>query len=132
MNTNWSKILLFSLLFGALGFILGRMCGHAHGCGHHEGCGPREEACMQGGHCEGGMHGGMMHGEKEACCAMGDRCEQDIQGMVKGLRASGYQGDTTVHMGCCEVKVGIHGDRTMVEVEKRDSMHVEMKEGAGH
>ncbi|HQV40121.1 MAG: hypothetical protein IPO60_13770 [Flavobacteriales bacterium] len=73
MNSNWAKILLFSILFGVLGFILGRMCGN--GCGTDK-CGPegkRGSACM--------MHGGMkgdcdmkgeacMHGKKGKCCTM--------------------------------------------------------------
>ena len=78
MNSNWAKILLFSILFGVLGFILGRMCGS--GCGTEK-CGPegmRGGACMMHGDMEGGacmMHGDMkdgacMHGKKGKCCTM--------------------------------------------------------------
>ncbi|MCO6482817.1 MAG: hypothetical protein J5I62_08485 [Flavobacteriales bacterium] len=60
MNNNWAKILLFSLLFLVLGFVLGRMCGT-------DKCGPggmRGEACM--------MHGGeaCKMGKKGKCCSM--------------------------------------------------------------
>lgn len=78
MNSNWAKILLFSILFGVLGFILGRVCGGS--CGADK-CGPegmRDGACMMHGDMEGGacmMHGGMkgeacMHGKKGKCCTM--------------------------------------------------------------
>ncbi|MBS1583396.1 MAG: hypothetical protein JST66_14445 [Bacteroidetes bacterium] len=58
MNTNWSKILLFSLLFGILGFVLGRMCGSCH----------RDAACGREGamECHGEGHG------KGACCKPGE------------------------------------------------------------
>lgn len=67
MNSNWAKILLFSILFGVLGFILGRMCGS--GCGTEK-CGPEG---MHGSACM--MHGGMKgdaceHGKKGKCCNM--------------------------------------------------------------
>ncbi|MBX2982110.1 MAG: hypothetical protein WBB32_17105 [Flavobacteriales bacterium] len=58
MNSNWAKILLFSILFGVLGFILGRVCGS---------CGPRScgNTEMMAGSC---AHGGMMG--KGKCCNM--------------------------------------------------------------
>ena len=72
MNGNWGKVILFSILFCILGFILGRVtCGS---CGPAN-CGPdgmRGEACMKGGAC---MHDGMKgeaceHGKKGKCCTM--------------------------------------------------------------
>ena len=67
MNSNWAKILLFSILFAVLGFILGRVT--CRSCGPSN-CGPegmRGEACM--------MHGDMKgdaceHGKKGKCCTM--------------------------------------------------------------
>lgn len=56
MNTNWSKILLFGLLFGVAGFVLGRLCGSCH----QGGCGPR------GGHAECHQEAG-----KADCCKGG-------------------------------------------------------------
>lgn len=58
MNGNWGKIILFSLLFLVLGFILGRLCGN---CGGGK-CGPGGmhggDRAMHGGHCgEGGGQG---------------------------------------------------------------------------
>lgn len=65
MNTNWSKILLFSLLFGVLGFVLGRMCGSCHGGGcEKEGMGMHDGATCHG---EAGMAG-----KGGACCKMGE------------------------------------------------------------
>ena len=67
MNSNWTKILLFSILFAILGFILGRVtCGS---CGPAN-CGPEG---MHGGACT--MHGDMKgeaceHGKKGKCCDM--------------------------------------------------------------
>lgn len=67
MNNQWAKIILFSLLFGVLGFILGRVCAMHCGAGN---CGP---GGMRGGACA--MHGGMggdacQHGMKGKCCTM--------------------------------------------------------------
>jgi len=119
MNTNWSKILLFSLLFGAVGFVIGRMCGH--GCGHKgDACGPEAHACAPGGH-EACMEGG--HG-RGACC-MDGHGDEDVHAMVMHLRSSGYQGDTVLTIDGGTVKVGLHGDKTTVEVERKDSLKVE-------
>lgn len=84
MGNNWAKILLFSILFGVLGFILGRMCG-MH-CATEK-CGP---GGMGGGACM--MHGGMGgdacgHGMKGKCCSMkGDSAmdQHDMGGQAKG------------------------------------------------
>lgn len=136
MNTNWTKVLLFSLLFGAVGFILGRMCGH--GCGERQGCerGAMEchgksmcehggGCCTEGGHCD---KAGCDHEMGAACCKKGGPGDPDVQGMVHQLRASGYQGDTVLTYPDCTVKVGIHGDKTLVEVERKDSVVVKSEE----
>ncbi len=69
MNNPWLKILVFSLLFGAVGFLLGRNC-----CG-----GGRDR-----GHCEAGMgcakggaecHGKSMCDHGGACCSGEGKCE---------------------------------------------------------
>ena len=77
MNGNWGKVILFSILFGVLGFILGRVCSGS--CGT-SGCGPdgkRGEACMHGG-----MKGDCdMHGEKGKCCTMKGDSAMDHHGM---------------------------------------------------
>ena len=89
MNGNWGKVILFSILFCILGFILGRVtCGDCRG-GSCDKDGMRGDACM--------MHGGMkgdcdmhdmkgdcdMHGKKDKCCDMkGDsaKCSHDMDG----------------------------------------------------
>ncbi|HEX2618207.1 MAG TPA: hypothetical protein VHL57_11740 [Flavobacteriales bacterium] len=141
MNTNWTKILLFSLLFAAIGFILGRVCGHGCGSGGCERgqaechgksmCAHGGSCCTEGGHCD---QAGCDHQMGGACCKMdghggghGDHhghSDPDVQGMVHKLRESGYQGDTVLTYPDCTVKVGIHGDKTMVEVERKDSVVV--------
>jgi hypothetical protein len=76
MNSNWAKILLFSILFLVLGFILGRVCGNCGGgkcgpgdmhgaCSTHEGMGG--EACA--------------HGKKDKCCSMMGDSAMDHHGM---------------------------------------------------
>ncbi|MBK8580696.1 MAG: hypothetical protein IPL86_02285 [Flavobacteriales bacterium] len=72
MNGNWGKVILFSILFCILGFILGRVtcgsCGPA-GCERGEMHG---DACKKGGAC---AHDDMKgeaceHGKKGKCCTM--------------------------------------------------------------
>lgn len=61
MNSNWSKILLFSLLFGVLGFILG----HVFGASCSEGkCDKGSMSAMRSEACA--------HDGKEKCCMMKD------------------------------------------------------------
>lgn len=119
MNTNWSKILVFGLLFGIAGYFIGRCCG-SH-CGSHEGC----EKGMAG--CE---RGGMMgHGGKEgACCRMeghGEGHEMRVHGIVEGLKASNFQGDTTIHDDGATINISRHGDKMEVKVVMSDSLKVE-------
>jgi hypothetical protein len=127
MNTNWAKILLFSLLSFALGFILclllcGRCGGGACGKGGH--CG-REGACMHGAHGHGGMMGhcgGACQGAHggaggAACCKGGGHGEGPAHGIVKQLEAAGFQGDTTIAIEGGTVNVKRTGERTEVRVE---------------
>ncbi|HRP00256.1 MAG TPA: hypothetical protein PLN54_12540 [Flavobacteriales bacterium] len=134
MNTNWAKILLFSLLSFALGVILclllcGRCGGGACGQGGH--CG-RESACMHGGHGHGhgGACGGACMGQcggackgacggatGAACCKGGGHGEGPAHGIVKQLEAAGFQGDTTIAIEGGTVNVKRTGERTEVRVE---------------
>lgn len=127
MNTNWAKILLFSLLSFALGVILclllcGRCGGGAYGKGGH--CG-REGACMHGAHGHGGMMGhcgGACQGAHggaggAACCKGGGHGEGPAHGIVKQLEAAGFQGDTTIAIEGGTVNVKRTGERTEVRVE---------------
>lgn len=86
MNGNWAKILLFSILFLVLGFILGRVCGN---CGGGK-CGPggmRGEACMMKGEMGGDA---CMHGKKGKCCSMKGGAMGDDQGNVADSTAAGH------------------------------------------
>ncbi|MFT3886480.1 MAG: hypothetical protein QM724_13970 [Flavobacteriales bacterium] len=79
MNTNWTKILLFSLLFGAIGFLLGRVCGH--GCGD-QGCERGKMECHGKGACD---KAGCDQQKGAACCKMGGHGMHEAHG-EDGLR----------------------------------------------
>ena len=64
MNNPWLKILVFGLLFGIGGFLIGRCCGN--GCGDRGGC-HKEMSCCKDGQCE---HGG-------DCCKEGGKCAKE-------------------------------------------------------
>jgi hypothetical protein len=137
MNTNWSKILLFSLLSLALGIVIGHMCTYMcmGGSCHHGGHG--DMACCKEGGKEGCEHGGMKegceHGEggKGACCMgeghHGEDHEARIHTIVHGLKERNFQGDTTIKEEGCVVTIGMHGDKTEVKVEMSDSLKMEEK-----
>ncbi len=85
MNGNWGKVILFSILFCILGFILGRItCGDCRG-------GSCDRDGMGGGACA--MHGEMggeacMHGKKGKCCTMKGDSAMDHHGMEQGMTDS--------------------------------------------
>ena len=90
MNTNWAKILLFSLLSFALGFILSclacRPCMGGYGsCGRDGGCHQRMSCCDADGNCE---HGG-------TCCKAGGSCAK--AGCDHAALMEGHRG----HQSCC-------------------------------
>ena len=152
MNTNWSKILLFSLLSFALGFLIARTCcggggchksgGACHGesrCEHGGGCCAESGTCdkagcdhtMGGACCKGGMHGEV----KGACCkgeheggsgpmGMG---EDNVHVIIDGLKEKNFQGDTTISIDGGSVHVTRTGDKMEVRVEMKDSLKVEEK-----
>lgn len=155
MNTNWSKILLFSLLSFALGFLLARTCcrgGHG-GCGKGDAECHGQSMCEHGGACcsEGGGHCDMegcdhkmggacckggMHGEgKGACCKGGHEgasChmgmgEDKVHAIIDGLKEKNFQGDTTISIDGGTVHVTRTGDKMEVKVEMSDSLKVEEK-----
>jgi hypothetical protein len=132
MNTNWSKILLFTLLGFALGYIVCRLsCGNCHGGG---GCHGGMEAS-----CHGGMsmcdHGGTCCSGKDSHCEkagcdhkMGGACckggghgtshgEERVKVIVADLEKTGFQGDTTIAIEGGTVSVSRTGDSTLVKVE---------------
>ena len=126
MNTNWTKILLFSLLALALGFIIGMMCrSHCYGSGHcgkdgyHQtaGCGSGSSCCKGDDHYGGSSchrggkrdHHDKGHGDGEAHEA------------IERIKASDFQGDTTVAIEGGTVKIHREGDEMKVEVEMKRS-----------
>lgn len=144
MNTNWSKILLFSLISFALGVIICCLCCQmwcgGGGCGRHGSCG-RGEMSMHGGHgdmdcCKGeghgmeGMHGGkgscckgmMEEGEKGSCCkGMADHGDADVEVVLEKIKSANFQGDTVVAIEGGTVNIHREGDKMEVKVEMADS-----------
>jgi hypothetical protein len=134
MNTNWAKILLFSLLSFALGVILCMlMCGRCGGgmCGGKAGC-HKEAACGHGnmGSCAHSGMGSCGHGAQGmgACCKggahgkEGHHGEGPAHGIVKALEAADFQGDTTIAIDGGTVNVKRSGNRTEVRVMMQDSV----------
>ena len=113
MKENWFAILMFSVLFGVLGFILGRItctdcCAPDHG--HHN---PHAECCAPGSpeaaecHKEIRIH--QMHGEG------GDL---DVQSIIETLEVADFEGDTTVIAGDAVIHMTKSGDgKVEVNVE---------------
>ncbi len=158
MNNPWLKILVFGLLFGIGGFLIGRCCGG--GCGHDRGGCHKEMSCCKDGQCEHGGscckeggkcdkagcdHAAMMggHGGKACCmgghgsmgsckggkgpgmCSAHDEGDDKVHAVIDGLKASNFQGDTTITIEGGTVNVKRTGDKMEVKVEMRDSVKVE-------
>jgi hypothetical protein len=145
MTTNWSKILLFSLLSFALGFLVARTCCHegacdkgaaeCHGksmCDHGGACCSGEGTCdkagcdhkMGGACCKGGGHGE----GKGACCKGGHGhmdADDQVHVIIDGLKEKNFQGDTTIAIDGGTVHVNRSGDKMEVKVEMIDSLKVE-------
>ncbi|HRH36749.1 MAG TPA: hypothetical protein PK760_00295 [Flavobacteriales bacterium] len=142
MNTNWSKILLFTLLGFALGYIVccltcGRcgggscerdgmechggmsMCDHGGSCCSGEGSHCDKEGCdhkMGAACCKGHMEG------KMSCCKGGHGMghgDDKVQVIVSDLEKSNFQGDTTIIIDGGTVNVHRMGDSTEVKVEMK-------------
>lgn len=128
MNTNWAKILLFTLIGFALGWLVCRTCCRSCGSGSEcsgKGC-AQEMSCrgMGEGHaCPHAGGGSCAHGEgKSACCKGGHMAMHDgdpADAIVEGLKEAGFQGDTVVAIEGGTVKVHRSGDSTSVRVEMK-------------
>lgn len=68
-KTNWSLTLIFCLIFGALGFIGGKMSD----CGKSSSCEAPRQSCSA--HHVGESHHGDKHAKKK-CCAEGKKCKK--------------------------------------------------------
>lgn len=139
MNTNWSKILLFTLLGFALGHIVTYLAMGRHGHGHGDCCGAEmscggEMSCHGdmaacGHHGDMGGHGGKMMG---ACCSghgMGHG-DANVKVIVADLEKANFQGDTVITIDGGTVNVSRTGDSTMVRVEMKEEMKEEVHEHA--
>ncbi len=122
MNTNWAKILLFSLLSFALGFIISCLtCG---GCMRGENCGG--SSCTKEMGCHGSAAGCGRGESKAACCKGGGHGmghgDANVQVIVKDLEKSGFQGDTTIAIEGGTVSINRTGDSTRVQVDMKQEM----------
>ncbi|MBK8499481.1 MAG: hypothetical protein IPL52_11870 [Flavobacteriales bacterium] len=146
MNTNWSKILLFTLLGFALGFAIccltcGRcsrgggdchggmsMCDHGGSCCSGEGSRCDKEGCdhkMGAACCKGHQEGRM------ACCKGGHGMghgDGNVKVIVADLEKAGFQGDTTIAIAGGTVHVSRMGDSTQVKVEMKEVVKEEVHE----
>lgn len=145
MNTNWSKILVFGLLFGIAGFFIGRCCGKDCG-GDRGGCHKQMACCDKDGNCEHGSscckpggkcekagcdHAARMDGHGKACCKGGHgkghhaddhAADTEAEAIVQRLKDAGFQGDTTIAITGGTVNVVRNGERTEVRVNVQDSV----------
>ncbi len=139
MNTNWAKILLFSLLGFALGFVICCLtCGRCHqGGGCEKGgaqCHGGMSQCEHGGSCCSGEgshcdKAGCDHKMGAACCKGGHgmhgmKEDGNVQVIVKQLEGSNFQGDTTITIDGGTVNVHRMGDSTTVKVEMHKTEEV--------
>lgn len=144
MNTNWSKILLFTLLGFALGWIICCLtCDRCHrgggceggGCGKEMSCHGGMSMCDHGGKCCSGKGSqcdkeGCDHKMGGACCKGGHGMghgDEKVKVIVADLEKAGFQGDTTIAIDGGTVSVSRSGDSTKVQVEMRE-VEVEVHE----
>ena len=136
MNTNWAKILLFSLISFALGFAICCLCCrrcHDGGCEREAaGCHAGASACAHGG--EG----------KAACCAKGaaghghkrgeNPGDAEADAIVKELEKADFIGDTTIAIEGGEVRVLRSADNLSVHVDLKGEERIEkhMEHGEHH
>ena len=128
MNNKWLQIVVFSLLFGAVGLLLGRSCNSCGGggcskgevhCAKNEGgmgaCG--HKACDHKG-CTGGggkcAHGGDRHGHHGA----GDHA--GMHATIMGIDNSDFEGDTTFTEGNSTVTIRKMDGKMEVNVQKEE------------
>ena len=137
MNTNWSKILLFTLLGFALGWITCHLacrgCHDGGGCGKEMSCHGGMSQCEHGGSCCSGKDShcdkaGCDHKMGAACCKGGHGMghgmghgkghgDEHVKVIVADLEKAGFQGDTTITIEGGTVQVSRSGDSTQVRVE---------------
>lgn len=132
MNNTWVKILVFGLLFGIGGFLIGRCCGTCHhGCAKGESCEMGMRGCPEG-HGDACMHG--KEGGMDACCmhGMGMHGEEHVHMIIADLEKRNFQGDTTIAIDGGTVNVDRSGDKTTVKVQMQDSVKKDIEVTVGH
>lgn len=130
MNTNWAKILLFSLIGFALGFLVCKFAFNGnHHCNGHGACasaasccngGYDNENCCKHGHarvCGEKEGNGEDHSERP-----GDAAAEKI---VSDLEKVDFKGDTTITIDGGKVHVVRSAENIRVDVEMKD--HQTMK-----
>ncbi|MBL7940169.1 MAG: hypothetical protein JNL43_12475 [Flavobacteriales bacterium] len=140
MNTNWSKILLFSLISFALGFAICRLTCQGGGC-HRGGCGHEMMSCHDGGgSCKRGGAATCAHGGegKASCCKGGGHGmatghdANGVHAIVQDLEAANFQGDTTITIEGGTVNIVREGDKLQVKVNIQDSVKKEVSMEVEH
>ncbi|NND78168.1 MAG: hypothetical protein HKN39_08295 [Flavobacteriales bacterium] len=110
MKGEWTKVLVFGIIFLILGFLLGRITGHK---------GPRMHK---------GMHGENVWIEKGGETMMFKGGDGEHTVIIKELSDSSFEGDTTISIDGGEIKIIKNGDEMEVEVEMSEEI---MQEGDG-
>lgn len=132
MNTNWSKILLFSMLSFALGFAICCLC-CGDGC-DRGGC-DREMNCAHSrASCHGSASACAHDGNKGSCCKGGHgkghgagHDDHGVHAIVKDLEAANFQGDTTIAIDGGTVNIMRDGEHLKVQVNVQDSVKKEVE-----
>jgi hypothetical protein len=113
MKENWFAILMFSLIFGILGFLLGRTCCTCHGGCHGQ---RSQQCCAEGPSCHAGGENVFIkeiHGH-------GDHDKMEV--IIHELEDSDWTGDTTIVLEGMTIKMNKSEDGEI-------DVQVEMEEG---
>ena len=106
MKGEWTRVLVFGIIFLILGFLLGRVTGHKGGHGKEV----RIQKMM--------LEDGTMSGS-----------EGEVKVIVETLDGSDFKGDTTIVIDGGEINISKNGEEMEVEVEMSDdgSQRIEKK-----
>ena len=112
MKSNWTQILVFTILALVLGFIMGRVTG---GPGHKKMEKRMMMKHMEGEHPdmewkEGGAHGMLFKGE------------DNVKVVVESLEDSDFEGDTTIVIPSGEIKISRSNGEMEVQVEMEEDL----------
>ena len=105
-----------------MGIMVVLMLVAALGSGHLPMMGGHGKACCGGGH---GDMGGCKSGKGPGMCSAHGEGEDNVHTVIDGLKASNFQGDTTINIQGGTVNVKRTGEKMEVKVEMRDSVQME-------